>query len=552
MCKHFDREACRKTIVEQFIIYRRRVQLFWVSVQVSVNGRRREKPSESTVKIELDPEKIELRKIWSLSRLLYLTLETYWDEKRFVLTKQKKINQSTIDRCKSMRMTSWADVWWICSYSFALLLGFLAYTITAMHANFVLCLLSSSSSASSNPPSHHHSSRTCLQSCGLCLRRFFRRFCFCLVLCVWSLSFTATIPLLYTIDSNEKAPKPVYCPGTTQISYLEEWFDRNRLVQSVIFNLIPLLVTFFLSMIALLKLFYDSLLYIYVRCKMSQCSPCRRKARHPQGNSTLPNSISMLSSLGIISNSHQPSGFAAVPTTDTSTPTSDLTICSNPMHVQSCGQWCSTSFLRFLLVLSCCLLACIYPIAMRFYLVYFSVLIPLIFAVLNYSLGNLVLPTQTSATDLMAAEINDQQQQQQQQQPLLTTVLPVLPPPPVVVSPPPLPPPPPPPPLPTFVHTPQRPTTMNWASSNNRQMSGKREENYSYEQYELQSSSVNPIVSDSDLFDDRDPYTFSDVTSSQSSIIPVPNPPTRSTLTGKQKYFSNNLYENYHRNVFMP
>ncbi|CAF0876204.1 unnamed protein product [Adineta steineri] len=172
----------------------------------------------------------------------------------------------------------------------------LAYTITAMHANFVLCLLS--------PPSSNqrHSVRSCLRSCGFCLRRFFRRFCFCLVLVVWSLSFTATIPLLYTIDSNEKTPKPVYCPGTKQISYLEEWFDRNRLSQSIIFNLIPLLATLFISIVALLKLFYECLFYTYLRCKMSKCLPCRKRtsSQHQQQSLSIPNSTSMLSSFGII------------------------------------------------------------------------------------------------------------------------------------------------------------------------------------------------------------------------------------------------------------
>lgn len=212
---------------------------------------------------------------------------------------------------------------------------------------------------------------------------FFRRFCFCLVLCVWSLSFTATIPLLYTIDSNEKAPKPVYCPGTKQISYLEEWFDSNRLVQSVIFNLIPLLVTLFLSSIALLKLFYDCLFYFYLRLKMSKCCPARKRSfqqhRHhhhhqqqlqQQHKLSIPNSISMLSSLGIINNnnnnSNNPTAFHSIPMAESSTPTSEITVSSFDLPVQSCGHWCSGSFLRFLLVLSCCLLACIYPIAMRF------------------------------------------------------------------------------------------------------------------------------------------------------------------------------------------
>ena len=208
-----------------------------------------------------------------------------------------------------------------------------------MHANIVLCLF---------PPSDPHpSTRTCLQSIGHWLRKFFRRFCFCLVVCVWSLSFTATIPLLYTIDSNEKILTPVYCPGTTDITYLDEWFDRNRIMQTTLFNLIPLLISLVLTIIALSKLSYDYLFYIYMRLKMSKCSPCR-----------------------------------------------DEEIVS----IESCRYWFSTSILRLLLVLSTCLFACIYPIVMRFYLIYFSVLIPLIFAAMNYSLKQLPSTQQQLST----------------------------------------------------------------------------------------------------------------------------------------------------------
>lgn len=216
-------------------------------------------------------------------------------------------------------------------YNFSFIL---AYTITAMHANFVLCLFPSPSSQSSD---QQHLFRRCFQSCIISLRRFFRRFCICFVLCVWALSFTSTIPLLYTIDSNEKSPKPVYCPGTTQITYLEEWFDRNRLIQTIIFNLIPLLICIFLSLIALLKLLFDCLIYFYLRLKISKCSPFRK------------NSTPVLST------------------------------------IEPYRRWFLTSFLRFILILSCCLLACIYPIVMRFYLIYFSVVVPLIFSIFNYS-----------------------------------------------------------------------------------------------------------------------------------------------------------------------
>jgi hypothetical protein len=247
-----------------------------------------------------------------------------------------------------------------------LLLVHLAYTITAMHANFVLCLF---------PPSNkYRSTRTCLQSFGACLRRFFRRFCFCLVLGVWSLSFTGTIPLLYSIDSNEKSPKPVYCPGTTQISYLEEWFDRNRRIQTILFNFIPFILSLVLSMIALLKLLADCLYYIYLRWQISTCLPCHKQQQRRQRRRTLPTGKTVLSTVDV-----------ETPIIDTTTQKQDTLDQSNNPSVQKCHTWCSTSFLRFLLVLSCCLLAGIYPIAMRFYLIYFSVLVPLIFTVMNYS-----------------------------------------------------------------------------------------------------------------------------------------------------------------------
>ena len=252
---------------------------------------------------------------------------------------------------------------------------FLAYTIVAMHANFVLCLFSTSDQP--------QSTRTCFQSCGACLRRFFRRFCFCLVICIWSFSFTTTIPLLYTLDSNEKAPKPVYCPGTTQISYLEEWFDRNRMIQTVLFNLVPLLISLFLSLIALLKLLSEALHYCYLRVATSRCSPCARHRRRrfsveqAERASSMLNSTSVLPAIDCRISNHLQIAASNSETTDP----------YGNENLRSCGNWCSTSFMRFLMVFSSCLLACIYPIAMRFYLIYFSVLVPLIFTVINYSLG---------------------------------------------------------------------------------------------------------------------------------------------------------------------
>ncbi len=252
----------------------------------------------------------------------------------------------------------------------------LAYTITAMQANFVLCLFPSSDN------------RRCLPSCGRCLRRFFHRFCFCFVVFIWCVSFTSTIPLLYTIDANEKIPKPVYCPGTKEISYLDEWFDRNRIIQTVICNLIPLVICILLTIIAVSKLFYDFLLYCYARLKKSPCFPFRNQS----STTNLP--------------------------------------------IQSCRDWFPMSFLRVILVLSSCLLACIYPIVMRFYLIYFSVIIPLIFAVFNYSLiltqtpmvienQSNVSPAPITIQENKIAQTNDSSGEQIELQAPLVTNIPV-------------------------------------------------------------------------------------------------------------------------------
>ena len=193
-----------------------------------------------------------------------------------------------------------------------------------MHINFIFSLFSSSDE------------RRFFHRCFACLRRFCRRICFCFVLCIWSLSFTSTVPLLYTIDSNEKSPRPVYCPGTKEISYLQEWFDQNRFIQTILFNLIPLVICVFLSVIALCKLIFDWLSYFFIRCRQSRC--CRKL-------------------------SHSSTNF----------------------FIQPYRQCFTHSFLHFLLISSASLLACIYPIVMRFYLIYFSVFVPLIFAAFNYS-----------------------------------------------------------------------------------------------------------------------------------------------------------------------
>ena len=60
----------------------------------------------------------------------------------------------------------------------------------------------------------------------------------------------------------------------------------------------------------------------------------------------------------------------------------------------------------FYTFLSSCLLACIYPIVMRFYLIYFSVLVPLIFTVLNYSLGQEPTIIQNPTTVISAPSLN--------------------------------------------------------------------------------------------------------------------------------------------------
>jgi hypothetical protein len=382
----------------------------------------------------------------------------------------------------------------------------LAYTVAAMQANFVLCLFPPSSS----------SNRTCLQSCGRWLRRFFRRFCFCLVLCVWSLSFTSTIPLLYTIDSNEKSPKPVYCPGTTEISYLEEWFDRNRFSQTIIFNLIPLLISLFLSMIALLKILYDCLTYLCLRCQMSKCSPCRKKfpSYQQQQQQSIPNSMSLLSSLGMTANNNIQTGIDLVSVIESPTNERSSTSSSN-LAVPSCGRCLSASFLRVLLILSCCLLACIYPIAMRFYLIYFSVLVPLIFAVLNYSLG----------------QLTSTQQQEQQQPPPPTTIenrhLPVT--------------------IPAARFSTATYSSINVNNSKLPQTTpplpiNHERDNSSTEQFELQSSLI------TNLLDERDESQTPSSSSPPSTTASVHHH-HRSTRRSKRKYFSNHLYENT-RNLF--
>lgn len=272
---------------------------------------------------------------------------------------------------------------------------------------------------------------------------------------------------------------------------------------------------------------------------MSRCLPCRIKSsqhhhhhQHRQQSLSIPNSISMLSSLGIINNNTNtniPSGLnLSSPTGESPTPTSETTISSSEFILQSCGHWCSSSFLRFLLVLSCCLLACIYPIAMRFYLVYFSVLVPLIFAVLNYSLGQ-ITPTQTSTNTTMnvitttTIPLEQQTNNIDNRQNNVTTLM-------------------------------NNSTDIENEKLIQRSLSLKRKRDCTSEEFELQTPLMSNIVHDTDGTDDREQFLVSpSTTSSQSSAIHTYTDiqQHRHPMTGKQKYFSNTLYEKYSRNMLL-
>lgn len=190
----------------------------------------------------------------------------------------------------------------------------------------------------------------CLLSCTACFRRFIRRFCFGFVLITWALSFTGTIPLLYTIDSNEKIPRIVYCPGSSEVTYLDQWFDRERFTQTLICNLLPFIFTVCLTLIALLKFFSDFISYLYCYFKTYRCFQCKQMKME-----SIDSSISL------------------------------IPISSNVIQIESQQDKFLRLFIRFTVILSCCLLACIYPIVMHSYLIYFSVLIPLVYAVINHS-----------------------------------------------------------------------------------------------------------------------------------------------------------------------
>jgi hypothetical protein len=162
---------------------------------------------------------------------------------------------------------------------------------------------------------------------------------------------------------------------------------------------------------------------------------------------------------------------------------------------------------------------------MRFYLVYFSVLVPLIFAVLNYSLGQLA-PTQTSTNTTMNA---------------ITTTMPIE--------------------QQTNIEN-RHITVTKFMNSTNRN-SGKlirqnssltRKQDCSNEQFELQSPLMANIMQDNDGVDEHEQFLASPSSSSQSSTIPVIRTDIqhhRPPITGKQKYFSNNLYEKCSRNMLI-
>ncbi|CAF3592278.1 unnamed protein product [Rotaria sp. Silwood1] len=84
----------------------------------------------------------------------------------------------------------------------------------------------------------------------------------------------------------------------------------------------------------------------------------------------------------------------------------------------------------------------------------------------------------------------------------------------------------------------------------------KSERICSHEEYELQSPLMSNLVNENDGIDEHEHEHDlpSPSSSSQSSTIPPVQTHTqhhRLPLTGKQKYFSNNLYENYNRNMSM-
>lgn len=230
---------------------------------------------------------------------------------------------------------------------FTLAILFLAYTVVAIQVNFLFSLYSSSET--------HPSTCRCWQTCGYCFRRFTRRFCFCFILLIWALSYTGTIPLLYTIDSNEKVLKAVYCPGLKRINYFEEWFDRNRFTQTFICNLLPFFISLLLTLLALMKVFGDFLRLLYRNLQTFRCFPCRKLP-----SASLDSSVTLL----------------------------PVSPCFNTNH-HSAKQKFLRLYIRLILVLSYCLLACIYPIVMYFYLIYFSVLIPLAYAVCNHAVVHL-------------------------------------------------------------------------------------------------------------------------------------------------------------------
>ena len=167
---------------------------------------------------------------------------------------------------------------------------------------------------------------------------------------------------------------------------------------------------------------------------------------------------------------------------------------------------------------------------MRFYLVYFSVLVPLIFAVLNYSLGQLA-PSQTTTTTENAIAL-----------PATGTST-------IVAS----------PSGQSAINTENRFISTNETITErliHRNASLKRERGCSSEEFELQTPLMSNLMHEDNQMENQEHSLVTPSSSWQSTTIPTARTNTqaqthRTMITGKQKYFSNNLYENYNRNIIM-
>jgi hypothetical protein len=132
---------------------------------------------------------------------------------------------------------------------------------------------------------------------------------------------------------------------------------------------------------------------------------------------------------------------------------------------------------------------------MRFYLVYFSVLVPLIFAVFNYSLG------QTTSTEQQTITENH-----------------------------------------NIISTSSTPRQTSLSMNISTIIQPNKQNHSSHEQLELRS----PLITNL-----SNKYDASSATpSSSSTLYSTPYQHARSTTRGKRKYFANHLYENT-RNMFI-